>query len=205
MSRLQVAVLASHNGSNLRALHRAALAADALFTVALVISNNSGSGALAFAREAEIPALHLSTRTHPDPDALDEAMCSALSTHSVDLVVTAGYMKKLGPRVRSHYASRIINIHPALLPRHGGKGMYGRAVHESVLATGDKISGPTVHILTDAYDSGPIIARREVPVLPDDTPDTLASRVLAAEHELLPEVVQRIAGRREMRPGLPTS
>ncbi|WP_280370203.1 phosphoribosylglycinamide formyltransferase [Nocardia wallacei] len=195
MSRLRVAVLASHNGSNLRALHQASLAPGARFDVVLVVGNNSGSGALAYARDADIPALHLSDRTHPGH--LDEAILSALTGHSADLVVTAGYMKKLGTRVRSAYASRIINIHPALLPRHGGKGMYGRAVHESVLASGDKISGPTVHILTDDYDTGPIIAQHQVPVFPGDTPDSLAERVLAAEHQLLPTVVQQIAAQRE--------
>lgn len=116
---------------------------------------------------------------------------------AIDLVVTAGYMKKLGPRVRAAYASRIVNIHPALLPRHGGKGMYGKAVHESVLAAGDKVSGATVHILTDDYDTGPIIAQRRVPVLPGDTTDSLAERVLAAEHQLLPAVVQQIAAQRK--------
>lgn len=195
VSRLQVAVLASHNGSNLRALHQASLSADAGFGVALVVGNNSGSGALAYARDTGIPALHLSDRTHPGQ--LDEAILSALTDHAVDLVVTAGYMKKLGPRVRAAYASRIINIHPALLPRHGGKGMYGKAVHESVLAAGDKVSGATVHILTDDYDTGPIIAQHQVPVLPGDTTDSLAERVLAAEHQLLPTVVQQIAAQRE--------
>lgn len=141
VSRLQVAVLASHNGSNLRALHQASLEPGARFAVVLVVSNNSGSGALAYARDADIPALHLSDRTHPGQ--LDEAILSALTDHSADLVVTAYYMKKLGPRVRSAYASRIINIHPALLPRHGGKGMYGKAVHESVLVAEHQLL-PTV-------------------------------------------------------------
>lgn len=193
MPGLHVAVLASHNGSNLRALHHASVDSGARFTISLVISNNSSSGALGFARDAGIPSLHLSGRTHPEPDELDEAIRSALIAHAVDLVVTAGYMRKLGPQTRSEYSSRIINVHPALLPRHGGKGMYGKAVHEAVLAAGDTVSGPTVHMVTDEYDAGPILAQSQVPVLPTDTTESLAERVLAAEHQLLPTVVRQIA------------
>ncbi|WP_431956404.1 phosphoribosylglycinamide formyltransferase [Nocardia lijiangensis] len=195
MSRLRVAVLASHYGSNLRALHGASLEGEARFGIALVIGNNSGSGALTYAREAGIPTVHMSGRTHPDPEELDEAMRAALVAHGTGLVVTAGYMKKLGPRVRQEFNGRIINIHPALLPLHGGKGMYGKAVHEAVLAAGDAVSGPTVHFVTEEYDAGGVIAQSEVPVLPDDTVESLAERVLAAEHLLLPAVVQIIATR----------
>ncbi|WP_301315693.1 phosphoribosylglycinamide formyltransferase [Nocardia amikacinitolerans] len=195
MSRLRVAVLASGRGSNLRALHKASLEGEARFGVSLVIGNNSGAGAMEYAREVGIPAVHLSGRTHPDPDELDEAMRAALVAHGTGLVVTAGYMKKLGPRTRREFDSRIINVHPALLPRHGGKGMYGNAVHEAVLAAGDQVSGATVHFVTEDYDAGAIIAQSEVPVLADDTPESLAERVLAAEHLLLPTVVQIIATR----------
>ncbi|MBB5918188.1 phosphoribosylglycinamide formyltransferase-1 [Nocardia transvalensis] len=193
MSGVHVAVLASHNGSNLRALHRTSLSPDSPFTISLVISNNSGSGALAFARDAGIPALHLSGSTHPEPELLDAAIRSALTAHETDLVVTAGYMKKLGPRTRAEYTSRIVNVHPALLPRHGGKGMYGNAVHEAVLASGDTVSGPTVHLVTEDYDAGPVLAQARVPVVPGDTAESLAERVLVAEHDLLPAVVRRLA------------
>ncbi|MGV9820066.1 phosphoribosylglycinamide formyltransferase [Nocardia xishanensis] len=195
MSRLRVAVLASGNGSNLRALHGASVEEEARFVIALVIGNNSGSGVLAYAREAGIPAVHMSGRTHPDPAELDEAMRATLVAHDTALVVTAGYMKKLGPRVREEFGGRIINVHPALLPRHGGQGMYGKAVHEAVLAAGDAVTGPTVHFVTEEYDTGAVIAQSEVPVLPGDTVDSLAERVLAAEHLLLPAVVQIIATR----------
>ncbi|WP_217369910.1 formyltransferase family protein [Nonomuraea antri] len=149
--------------------------------------------ALAHAREQGIPSAHLSGRSHPDPDDLDQAMLAALDRHHADLVVTAGYLKKIGPAVLDAYAGRIINVHPALLPRHGGQGMYGRRVHESVLAGGDSVSGATVHLVTADYDEGPAIARRQVPVLSGDDPDTLAARVLQAEHLLLPAVVQALA------------
>ncbi|MHA6757670.1 phosphoribosylglycinamide formyltransferase [Streptacidiphilus sp. PAMC 29251] len=190
---LTVAVLVSHTGSNLRALTTAAENPDSAFTVALVISNNSASGALAHAREHGIADLHLSGRTHPDPEQLDHAMLDALREHHIDLVVTAGYMKKIGPAMLTAYSGRILNIHPSLLPRHGGPGMHGHHVHESVLASGDTLTGASVHHVTAQYDEGPVIARQEVPVLPDDTPQSLAERVLAAEHRLLPATVQALA------------
>ncbi|MGK8503299.1 phosphoribosylglycinamide formyltransferase [Nocardia asiatica] len=190
MPELRVAVIASHNGSNLRALHRASLLADAPFRIVLVVSNNSDSGALRYARETRIPAVHVSGRTHDDPD---EAMRAALVEHQADLVVTAGYLKKIGPRTRSEFATRIINVHPALLPRHGGPGMYGIHVHQAVLDAGDHVSGVSVHHVSGEYDAGEVIARLEVPVRAGDTAETLAARVLEAEHTLLPDVVRRIA------------
>jgi phosphoribosylglycinamide formyltransferase 1 len=188
-----IAVLASHVGTNLRALTAAAREGSNSFDVVLVISNNSRSGALAHARELGIPVLHMSGRTHPEPDVLDQHMLAALRDRGIELVVTAGYMKKIGPAVLGEYKGRIINIHPALLPRHGGPGMYGRFVHEAVLASGDTVSGATVHELTATYDEGPIIAQRQVPVLPGDTPDDLAARVLPVEHALLCATVQALA------------
>ncbi|MFE3059490.1 phosphoribosylglycinamide formyltransferase [Nocardia sp. NPDC059239] len=193
MAKLRVGVLASHTGSNLRALHQASLAPDADFVVAVVISNNSGSGALAYARDHSVPTRHLSGRTHPDPEALDDAIRATLIGQGVDYVVTAGYMRKLGPVVRKDFSGRIINIHPSLLPRHGGHGMYGLAVHEAVLAAADTVSGPSVHLVDEEYDTGAVLAQREVSVLPGDTVESLAARVLDAEHVLLPQVVARIA------------
>ncbi|WP_433680923.1 phosphoribosylglycinamide formyltransferase [Nocardia sp. CA-119907] len=191
--KLRVGVLVSHNGSNLREVHRASLVPGARFEVAAVISNNSGSRGLAYARENRIPARHLSGRTHPDPDELDEAIRATLMQESVDLVVTAGYMRKLGPRTRGQFVSRIINVHPALLPRHGGSGMFGEHVHRAVLAAGDRVSGATIHLVDGEYDTGEVIAQLEVPVLPGDTVEVLGRRVLEAEHRLLPMVVQQIA------------
>jgi phosphoribosylglycinamide formyltransferase-1 len=160
---------------------------------ALVISNNGESGALARAAREGIPHGHLSGKTHPDPDALDQAILAALLAHDVDVVILAGYMKKLGPKTLSHYAGAILNIHPALLPKHGGQGMYGMNVHEAVLAAGETESGATVHLVTDEYDTGAIIAQQTVPVLAGDTPQTLAARVLQVEHLLFPKVLQQIA------------
>ncbi|BAJ26933.1 putative phosphoribosylglycinamide formyltransferase [Kitasatospora setae KM-6054] len=191
--RLRVAVLVSHGGSNLRALHAASLLPGARFEVALVVSNNSGAAGLAFAREQGIAARHLSGRTHPDPAALDDALCAALAETGAGLLVTAGYLRRLGPRALREFAGRAVNVHPSLLPAYGGPGMYGEAVHRAVLAAGERRSGASVHRLTAEYDEGPVLARAEVPVEPDDTVESLAARVLAAEHELLPRVVAGFA------------
>ncbi|WP_225731019.1 MULTISPECIES: phosphoribosylglycinamide formyltransferase [unclassified Nocardia] len=193
MPKLRVGVLVSHNGSNLRALHRASLEPDANFEIAAVISNNGGSQGLAYARENQIPTRHLSGKTHPDPDQLDDAIRAMFVEHSVELVVTAGYMKKLGPRTLKEFSPGIINIHPALLPRFGGVGFFGNRVHQAVLEAEAQVSGPTIHLVDAEYDTGEVIAQLEVPVLDDDTVDTLAARVLSAEHILLPAVVRQIA------------
>lgn len=195
MTDFCVAVFASHAGTNLRALHRASLEPGAAYSLSLVLSNNRDSGALAYARTHAIPAAHISGLTHPDPVELDSAICAVLREQQIDLIVTAGYMKKIGPLTLESYAGKIINVHPSLLPRHGGRGMYGSAVHEAVLASGDPMTGPSIHVVTSEYDTGPVIARHELAVQPDDTVESLASRVLAAEHVLLPAVVQDLATR----------
>jgi len=193
----RVAVLASHSGSNLQALLDDSQNPRSGYEVVLVISNNRDSPALDRARAARIPAVHLSRQVHPDPDRLDAVVVETLSAQRVDLAVTAGYLRKIGPRTQAAYQGRIVNIHPALLPRHGGRGMYGRAVHEAVLACGDPTSGASVHVVTADYDDGPVIASRTVPVLPDDTAESLAVRVLQAEHLLLPATVRALAARRD--------
>ncbi len=159
----------------------------------VVISNNSKSGALRRAAAEGIPGLHLSSATHPDAGALDEAIRDALSQYDANLVLLAGYMKKLGPQTRARFAGRVINTHPALLPRHGGQGMYGRAVHEAVLAAGDRVTGVTIHLADDEYDHGPTVAQCEVPVQGDDTVDSLGERVQKREREFLVETLSLIS------------
>jgi len=159
----------------------------------IVISNNSASGALQRARREGIAHAHLSSVTHPEPYELDRAICDTLQQHDVDLVVLAGYMRKVGAQTLAAYAGRIVNIHPALLPRFGGGGMYGSHVHETVLAAGVDVTGATVHVVDAQYDHGPILAQRQVPVRGDDTVDSLARRVLEQEHDLLVETLARIA------------
>lgn len=190
---MRIAFLASHNGSNMQAIIDACKSAALQAVPAVVISNNSDSGAMARARQDGIPCYHLSSKTHPSPEALDESILEFLQRHRTDIVVLAGYMKKLGPRTLAHYAGATLNIHPSLLPKHGGQGMYGVRVHAAVLAAGETESGPTVHLVDAQYDTGDVIAQLHVPVLPNDTPEILAARVLNAEHTLFPKVLQQIA------------
>jgi formyltetrahydrofolate-dependent phosphoribosylglycinamide formyltransferase len=197
---MRVAVLASGSGSNLQALLDTCRP-PAPATVVLVASNAPEAGSFARATRAGVA-------THLIADPADGvALLAALRAQQVDLVVLAGYLKLVPPDVVQAYAGRIINIHPALLPSFGGKGMYGLRVHQAVLASGAAVSGPTVHLVTPEYDRGPILAQWPVPVQPDDTPESLRDRVLAAEHQLLPAVVVAAAKagrpvRVEWTPGL---
>lgn len=178
----RVAVAASGRGSNLAALI-AALAPTGAAEVVLVLGNRADAGALALARDHGIAAEVLA-----DP-ASGAEWVRRLRAHRADLVVLAGYLKLVPAEVVQAWAGRIINIHPALLPRHGGAGMYGRRVHEAVLAAGDRETGATVHLVDEVYDRGAVLARAAVPVLAGDTAATVAARVLAVEHRLLPAAV----------------
>lgn len=179
---LRVAVAVSGGGTNLQALLDA-LPPGSAAQVVLVVSNKAASGALERARRHEVPAAVL-----VDPADATEWI-DLLSRHQVDLLVLAGYLKLMPAAVVSAYRDRIINIHPALLPDFGGPGMYGERVHQAVLASGAFRSGATVHLVDEEYDRGAILAQLQVPVLPQDTPVSLAARVLDAEHRLLPRVV----------------
>lgn len=191
--KLPIGVLASHGGTNLQAIMDACADGSLDAEVRVVISNNSRSLALERARRANIPTAHLSAVTHPDPARLDAAIADTLTSHGVELVALAGYMRKLGSQTLRRYRNRILNVHPALLPKFGGRGMYGERVHAAVLASGESVSGVSVHLVDEEYDQGTVIAQAEVPVLPGDTPDTLAARILEQEHLLYPQTIQRIA------------
>ena len=190
---MKIAMLASHAGTTLQAVLDGCREGRIAASVALVISNNSGSGALTRARAAGVPAVHLSSHTHPEPEALDAAIESALIEHSADVVFLAGYMKKLGPKTLATFRGRIFNTHPALLPAFGGQGMYGSRVHEAVLASGARESGPSFHLVEAEYDTGRVLAQARVPVEAGDTVETLAERVRARERELVVETLHRIA------------
>lgn len=183
----RLAVLASGGGSNLQALIDAHERGDLPAPVVLVVSNNSRAGALERARKHDIAALHISGKTHEDPNA---AILAALQEHEVEVVVLAGYLKLLGTNVLSAYPKRVLNIHPGPLPQFGGQGMYGQNVHRAVLEAGAKASGPTVFVVEERYDEGPILAHVEVAVDPGDTVESLAERVLAAEHDLYWRVIR---------------
>jgi len=159
--------------------------------IALVISSRGAVRGVTIAREAGLPVEVIRRRDYADEESFSGAISAALDQVAADLVVLAGFLCHW--RLPERYFGRALNIHPALLPKFGGKGMYGRHVHEAVLAAGETESGCTVHLVDDQYDHGPIIAQARVPVLPNDTPDTLAERVMAAERELYPQVIQQVA------------
>jgi len=193
VTKLRLGILASHGGTNLQSIIDSCEAARIPAEVVVVISNNGQSGALERARKHRIDAVHLSNKHYPDNEDLDEAIVKVLREHEVDLVCLAGYMKKRGPKFLSAFKNRILNIHPALLPKFGGKGFYGMRVHEAVLAAEEKESDVTVHIVDEKYDHGSILAQKRVPVLPDDAPETLAARILVEEHKIYSEVIGKIA------------
>ena len=190
---MNIGFLASHHGSNMQAIVDACRAKVLDGVPAAVVSNNAESRALARARKEAIPSYHLSSKTHPEPQELDQAIVDVMKTHAVDVIVLAGYAKRLGPKTIANYDGRIFNIHPALLPKFAGKGMYGMRVHEAVIASGDGDSGVSIHVVDTEYDTGRIVAQSRVIVRRTDTPRTLAERVLEREHAFVPEVLQRIA------------
>ncbi len=196
---MNVAVLASGRGSNLQTLLDAFAHPDAPGRVALVVSNVETAGALARAKTANVATLV--TRT----DGQDAAgLLAALRGHGVQVIVLAGWLRKLPAELVRAFPRRILNVHPALLPAFGGPGMYGTHVHAAVLASGARVSGATVHLVDEEYDRGEVLAQWPVPVHAHDTVEHLAARVLAAEHRLLPRVVadvcRRVAGGAEPVP-----
>jgi len=187
---LRLGFLASNNGSSFRAVVAAIEAGTLDAEARIVVSNRAAAPALDFAREHAIPAQCIPTLK--DPDAADGALASALTMAGAELVVLSGYLRKLGPKTLAAYRNRVLNIHPALLPKYGGQGMYGRRVHEAVASAGDRVSGASVHIVDGEYDQGPVIARSEVALGPDDDAETIERKVMASEPPLFVDVLRRI-------------
>lgn len=190
---IRLAVLASHEGTTLQAVIDACAAGQLDAKIVLVVSNNSAAGALRRAQAAKIPTMHISGKTHGGETQADNALFTALKDHNIDWLLLLGYMKKLGKQTLSAYSGRILNTHPARLPKFGGKGFFGRAVHEAVIAAGEKESGATIHLVEKDYDTGPIIAQSLVPVEPNDTSETLEARVKSSEQTLLLETLSQLA------------
>ena len=186
---MNIAVFASHGGSDLQAIIDACKSKRINANVCAVISNNSGSFALQRARDTGIPAFHFSQKTIKNPEVLEKAILDTLVGHEAQIIFLAGYLKKLGPTILKAFENRVFNIHPSLLPKYGGKGMYGINVHAAVLAAGETETGITIHRVDDGYDTGEIIAQRRVPVLEGDTPEILAARVLEQEHIFIVETL----------------
>ena len=188
---LKLGFLASRNGPSMRAIIDAIEAGALDAQARLVVSNNKSAPALAFAAEHGVPTLCVPTQG--DPEAADARLCEALDAAGVELVVLSGYLRRLGPRTLARFQGRILNIHPGPLPAFGGEGMYGRRVHEAVIAAGAAQSEICIHLVDEEYDRGPVVARRAVPLEPGDTAEGLEARVLAHEPPFFVETLQQIA------------
>ncbi|MBC8277702.1 MAG: phosphoribosylglycinamide formyltransferase [FCB group bacterium] len=193
---MRVAVFASGNGTDFLALVKASQMAPLGWEVALLITNNPQAGAIEKAQDNNIPYQVIDRRDFEDGPSFLTMLLAALDDFAIDFIALAGYLRKIPPEIIRRYRHRIVNIHPALLPAFGGKGMYGAKVHQTVIDAGCKVTGVTVHFVSEQYDEGRIIVQRCVPVKDDDDADTLAARVLAVEHRLYPEVVTLFANNR---------
>jgi phosphoribosylglycinamide formyltransferase-1 len=195
-----VGVLASGNGTNLQAILDASQAPKSIGArVAVVISNEPQAFTLERARKMGVDAVVVNHRDFDTRERFEEKLIEELDSREVDLVCLAGFMRILTPLFVRHYQGRMMNIHPALLPLFGGKGFYGDKVHRAALESGMKFSGCTVHFVTEETDGGPIILQAVVPILDDDTAETLAGRIHKKEHEIYPEAVKLFAeGRLEV-------
>lgn len=189
----KLAVLISGRGSNLQSIIDAINTGELSNTeISIVISNKNDVYGLERAKKTGIKNVFLNPKDFSTKEDYDKKLVEIIRSNNVDLIILAGYMKILTEGFVKEFPNKIINIHPALLPKHGGKGMYGEKVHKTVLESGDKESGCTAHFVTTEVDAGPIIAQTKVSVLPDDTVDTLAQRVLKEEHKLLVEAIKKV-------------
>jgi phosphoribosylglycinamide formyltransferase-1 len=194
----RIGVLVSGGGSNLQALIEATQRNELRAEIALVISNKPGVYALERAVCHKIPAVLVDHRLYQSNYDFSRAILDILLEYRIDLICLAGFLRILDRCVTERYPNRILNIHPALLPAFGGKGMYGHHVHEAVIASGAKYSGATVHLVTPRTDVGPIVAQAVVAIDDQDTPETLAAKVLSLEHRLYPQAVQLVVEDRIM-------
>lgn len=190
---MNITVFASHGGTDCQAIMDGCASGTIGARVGAVLCNNADAPVLERAARMGVPGRHISQAQYKTRAGYEAALLQALAEADTDLIFLAGYMKKLPDAVLERYENRVMNIHPALLPKYGGKGMYGIHVHEAVIAGGDTLSGVTIHRVNAKYDAGDIVAQAKVPVLPGDDPETLAARVLEREHLFLVEVLSRVA------------
>lgn len=191
LQHLKIGFLASGSGSSARAIVAAMKAGELAGEARLMVSNNRSAPALEFARDEGVPALCIPTKD--DPDAADARIAEAMAGHGVELIVMSGYLRRLGPKTLARYGGRILNIHPGPLPQFGGEGMYGRRVHEAVLAAGVAQSGIVIHLVDEEYDHGAPVARANVPIREGDTAADLEARVRAAEPGFFVETLQKLS------------
>ncbi len=188
---IKTGFMASHGGSGMKAVLEAIQSGLNAQPVVL-ICNNRNAGALDIARKFDIPTYHLSSNTHSNTEQLDREICATLKKHHVELVLLSGYMKKLGPVTLSEFKNRVLNIHPALLPKFGGQGMYGDHVHRAVIENREEKSGASVHIVTAEYDQGPVLNQREIGLDTSETVESLREKVKNLEGGLYVETLEKI-------------
>lgn len=189
---MKISFLASHGGSAAKHIIQAIRANKLQAEVGVVITNNGGSAIHNWCESNNVAVEYISGKTHPDDEERERTIHRALLSCDTDLVLLSGYMKKIGPLTLAQYSNKILNIHPSLLPAHGGKGMFGDAVHESVIRSGDTHSGATVQFITEEYDEGPIIAQHSVLVSPSETVATLKAKIQAIEGDLYFCAIQKV-------------
>ena len=195
----KIAVLVSGGGSNMQSIVDSTKTGvlKGLAKVVLVVSNNACAYALERAEKEKIKTACFDRKYYSDDQSYNNDILKAVESSQADIICLAGYMRMVGKNIIDSYPGKILNIHPALLPKYGGKGMYGHHVHEAVVKAGEKKSGATVHFADENYDTGGIIIQQEVDVLAGDTPDALAKRVLEVEHKIYPEAIKKLIERLE--------
>ncbi|MEI7825623.1 MAG: phosphoribosylglycinamide formyltransferase [Chlorobiaceae bacterium] len=191
-NKTRLAVFCSGSGSNFKSIYQAIAEKKLNAEIRLCLSNRSQCGAMEFARQHGIAAVHITEKQFGSFDEFAAAMVACLRDAQIDNVLLAGYMRKVPDAVVKAFPDRMLNIHPALLPKFGGEGMYGLYVHSAVLEAGERESGATVHFVNEEYDKGEILLQRTVPVLAGDTPESLAARVLECEHRLYPDALEKL-------------
>lgn len=186
----KIAVFASGRGSNFRTIHQKIKEGYLACEIAVLISDNSKAGSLEFARQNHIPTFTIVPKEYPTSEAFGKLLLQILTDHQVEYVLLAGYLKMIPENVVDHYENRMLNIHPALLPAFGGKGMYGMRVHQAVFDSGDQISGVTVHFVNNEYDAGPILLQKAVDIRHCKSPEEIAEKILTIEHKTYSEAVK---------------
>ncbi|MDP8228671.1 MAG: phosphoribosylglycinamide formyltransferase [Candidatus Electryoneaceae bacterium] len=189
---INLAIFLSGGGSNFKAIAHAIESGELDARIVLIAGNRADAKGLEIAGQMNIPTAVFNRAEFDKGSQFANYMLSTLKKYSVDLIVLAGYLRKIPPIVVRKYRKRILNIHPALLPQFGGKGMYGMNVHRAVIESGVKESGVSIHYVDEIYDHGEIIGQLRIPVLPDDTPEQLATRILEVEHQFYPKVLKQI-------------
>lgn len=192
MKCFNLGFLSSHSGSNVQAIIDAYKNGLICSTPKVIISNNSNAYVLERGKIENLTTFHISSKTYPNETDLDNALIEKFEENGVDLIILAGYMKKIGTKFINHYKNRILNIHPALLPKYGGEGMYGMNVHKAVFENKENISGATIHLVDAEYDKGRILNQMSVEIDVNDTPELIAEKVLKVEHKLYYSTIRAI-------------